>query len=67
MPLESSELNTDFSKVYFFLPSITDRSEKINQYMKYVNIHPFDIVEKMFDADFNPSHICILPATKKRK
>ena len=25
--------------------------------MKYVNIHPFDIVKKKFGANFNPSHL----------
>ena len=54
---ESGELNTDFSKVYFFLPSIPDRSEGTNQYMKCVNIHPIDIDEKEFGSDFNPARL----------
>ena len=52
---ENGEYNSNFSKVYFFLPSITDRSEEINQYMNCVNIHPLDIDQKNFGADFNPS------------
>ena len=47
----------DFSKVYLFLPSITDRSEEINQYMKFVNIHPIDNDEKEFGSDFNPARV----------
>ena len=54
---ESGESNTDSSKVYFFLSSITDRSEEMNQYMKCVNIHPIDLDEKEFENDFNSSRL----------
>ena len=68
---QSRELNTDSSNVYFFLPSITDRSEEVNQYMKCVNIHPIDIDEKDFGSrpDFNqPLDIDVkwIGRTKKR-
>ena len=52
---ESRELNTNFSKISFFLLSITDRSEEINQYMNCLNIHPLDIDGKEFGDDFNQS------------
>ena len=29
---ESCEADTEFSNIYFFLPSITDRNEEINKY-----------------------------------
>ena len=52
---KSVELDTDFSRLYFFLPSITDRCEEINQHLKCVNIHPFDLEEKEFGAVFEPN------------
>ena len=48
---ESGALNKDFSKVYFFLPSITDRIEKINKHMGgSVNLVPIDISEDTFEV-----------------
>ena len=35
---ESGTLNMDFSKIYFFLLSITDRIEKINRHMGSINL-----------------------------
>ena len=49
---ESGELDTEFPRLYFFLPSIHDRSEEINQHKKCVNIHPFDQDEKDFAEGF---------------
>ena len=34
--IETGEIDSDFSNIYFFLLSITDRSEDINQYLKNV-------------------------------
>ena len=48
---ESGALNTDFSKVYFFLLSITDRIEKINKHMGSVNLVPIDISEDTFEVE----------------
>ena len=42
--------NTEFSNVYFFLPSITDRSEDINRYMGSINLVPIDISEDNFEV-----------------
>ena len=44
-------LSTDFSKVYFFLPSIMDRIEKINRHMGSVNLVPIDISEDTYEAE----------------
>ena len=52
--VESGELDTEFSRFYFFLPCITDSREEINQYMKCVNIHPFDLDEREFGDGFQP-------------
>ena len=43
------------------MPSITERSEGINQYLKNVNISPFDLTKKQLDkwaeTEFNPSKL----------
>ena len=41
--IESGGLDLDFSQLLFFLPSVTDRPEEINQYLKNVSITPINI------------------------
>ena len=48
---ELGTLNTDFSKVYFFFPSITDRIAKINRHIGSVNLVPIDIAEDSFKIE----------------
>ena len=50
---ETGQLKTDFSNLYYFLPSITDGSETISQHMKSVNLTLFDIPEKTFEVQDN--------------
>ena len=38
------------SQLFFFLPSITDRKENLNQYLKNVNITPVDVDKKKLDT-----------------
>lgn len=40
---ESGVLQTQFSKIYYFLPSIIDRVEKINRHMGSVHLLAIDI------------------------
>ena len=47
--------DTDFSKIFFFLPSTTDRIKDINKYMNSVNLMPIDIDPSEFGKDFDPS------------
>ena len=47
--VESGEVDLKMSQLLFYLPSITDRSEEINQYLKNVNISPFDVTQKQLD------------------
>ena len=58
---ESGALNTDFSKNFVFLPSITDRIENVNRYMGSVNLSSIDITEDNFEVEggipFNPSKL----------
>ena len=39
---DKSLLDIECSKMFFFLPSTTDRKEKINQFFKNVSLHPID-------------------------
>ena len=59
--IKTSAIDSEFSNIYFFLPSITDRSEDINQYLKNVSISPIDITQKQFDGwagcEFNPENL----------
>ena len=54
-------MNLEMSQLFFCLPSITDRSKEINQYLKNVSISPFDITQKQLDiwagSSFVPSKI----------
>ena len=51
---ESSTLQTNFSKIEFFLPSITDRVEDINRHMCSFNLLPIDISKDTFEVDGVP-------------
>ena len=59
--IKTGAIDSEFSNIYFFLPSITDRSEDINQYLKNVSISPIDITQKQFDdwagCEFNPENL----------
>ena len=55
---ESGALQTKFSQIYYFLPSITDLVEEINRHMGSVNLLPINIPEDTFEIDgipFDPS------------
>ena len=56
---KSGALNTDFSEVFFFLPSMTDCIEEINRYKGSVNLFPIDIQNENFEVDgmFDPSKL----------
>ena len=43
--IETGEIDSEFSNIYFFLPSTTDRSKNINQYLKSVSISLIDITQ----------------------
>ena len=66
---ETGQLQNDFSNLYYFLPSITDRSELINQHMNSVNLIPIDISEETFEIEdgvaFDPSKLDISWNEKK--
>ena len=47
--------DTDYSKIFFFLPSTTDRVETINRYINSVNLMPIDIDPIEFGKDFDSS------------
>ena len=49
------------SNIFFFLPSITDRSEKIDIYLNSVSISPIDITQQQLngwaETLFDPSKL----------
>ena len=55
----------DFSKVFFFLPSTTDRIEDSNRYLGSVNFNPIDIELSEFGSNFDPSRLLMLGLTRK--
>ena len=46
--VESGELESEYSKKFFFLPSITNRAEEINKYMNNVSFSLIDITQEDF-------------------
>ena len=50
---ETGQLQTDFSNLYCFLPSNTDRNESIGQYMNSANLTPIAIPCKAFEVEDN--------------
>ena len=40
--------NDDFSKLFFYLPSSTDRKEKIDKFRENVQLHPIDCLYDNF-------------------
>ena len=62
MAAESGELESDRSCMFLFCPSVTDRSEEINQYLKNESITPIDIELKKLNesadnGQFDSSHL----------
>ena len=48
--IECGDVDQGFSHLYFFLPSITDKSESVNQYLKNISISPLDIKQEQLNA-----------------
>lgn len=48
--IKSGELHLEFLQLYFFLPSVTDRSEEINQYLQNFSITPINIKQQQQNA-----------------
>ena len=49
----------DFSKMFMYLPSSLDRQEELNQWSKYINLHPIDVNHEQLkvlngNEDFQP-------------
>ena len=55
------EVEGKMSNIFFFLPSITDRSEKTDMYLNSVSISPIDIIQKQLigwaETSFDPSKL----------
>ena len=61
LQVERSSLRAECSHIYFYLPSTTDRSEKINRHMGSVNLLPVDLHQNSFKTGdgilFDPSKL----------
>ena len=68
--VERGEIDSDKSDIFLFLPSITDRSEEIHQYLKNVSILPIDIKQNQLNvwtdnSVFDPSKLDLFGHVKK--
>ena len=68
--VESGELESDRSWLFFFCPSVTDRSVEIDQYLKNVSITSIDLELKTLNewagnGQFDPSHLDFLSVKKE--
>ena len=50
--IKSGEVEVEMSNIFFFLPSITDRSEDINKYLSNVDRHHLATVEQLGQNSF---------------
>ena len=50
--IKSGEVEVEMSNIFFFLPSITDRSEDINKYLNNVDRHHLATVEQLGQNSF---------------
>ena len=59
--IESGEVEGEFSNIFFFLPSIIDRSEEIDKYLNNVLISPIVITQQQLngwaETSFDPSKL----------
>ena len=59
---QRSVIECEETSLYFFLPTITDRSEMVNQYLNNISISPLDIKQEQLNAwagnvMFNPQKL----------
>ena len=68
--IECGETDPTSLSMYFFLPSITDRSETVNQYLNNISVSPLDIKQEQLNAwadnvAFNPQNLDYHDANSK--
>ena len=66
--IENGEVENNYSNLYYFLPSITDRSEEINKYLNNVSVTRTDISQNQLntwvETDFNPAELDLFGMNK---
>ena len=66
--IENGEVENNYSNLYYFLPSITDRLEEINKYLNNVSVTPINISQNQLntwaDTDFNPAELNLFGMNK---
>lgn len=69
--IESGELESEHLQLFFFVLSITDRSNEVNQYQKNINIYPIDLTQNNFNQWLEPGHnfkrIILICLVRKRR
>ena len=67
----SGELSFEYSDLFFFLPSITERSDKVNEYLNNINITLLDSTQNNFKQwlapgqKLEPQHLELFGEKKK--
>ena len=66
--IKSGEIDGDSSKIYFFLPAISEKLEEINQYLNNVSISLIDISQEQLNTwagtTFDPSKLNLFSLEK---
>ena len=66
--IENGEVENNYSNLYYFLPSITDRLEEINKYLNNVSVTPINISQNQSntwaETDFNPAELDLFGMNK---
>ena len=65
---QNGKVANNYSDLYYFLVSITDRLEEINKYLNNVSVTPIDISQNQLntwaETDFNPAELNLLGMNK---
>ena len=66
--IENDLVENDYSNLYYFLPSFTNRSEEINKYLNNVSITPIDDSQDQLntwaETVFNPAELDLFGMNK---
>ena len=66
--IENDLVENDYSNLYYFLPSFTNRSEEINKYLNNVSITPIDDSQDQLNTSaetvFNPAELDLFGMNK---
>ena len=64
--IKNEELTGEFSNHFFFLPSITDKSEELNRYLNNISSTPIDSARFLDQGHQSETHYLKLYGEKKK-